>query len=54
MQKDIGGMKCEKWVGVSDVQNGKLASKQFDRSQAVRNKALLTSGNLPQGGSSSP
>lgn len=41
-------MKCEGWVGVGDVQNSKLAFKWFGRGLAVKNKALLTTWNLPK------
>lgn len=41
-------MKCEGWVGVSDVQNSRLAFKWFGKDLAVKNKALLTTRNPPK------
>lgn len=41
-------MKCEGWVGVSDVQNSKFAFKWLGKDLAVKNKALLTTWNPPK------
>lgn len=47
-------MKSEGWVGVSNVQNSKLAFKWFGKDRAVKNKALLTTWNPPKCGVPSP